>query len=51
MINYLYHPLMLRVLSLEEFSAFGSLVGVINILGILLSGVGLFLTREVAQSL
>lgn len=31
-INYLYHPLMIQYLSIDEFAEFESLVGVFNIL-------------------
>lgn len=31
-INYLYHPLMIRYLSIGEFAEFESLVGIFNIL-------------------
>lgn len=50
LINYLYHPLMLRFLSLEEFGEFASLMGVINILWIFLVGISLFLNKEVAKA-
>ncbi len=49
LINYAYHPLMLRFLSLEEFWEFASLLGIMNILGIFLVGISLFLNKEVAK--
>jgi len=50
-VNYLYHPLMLRHMDIEEFGVFASLISVTNILSILIVGVSLFLTREYSRTL
>jgi O-antigen/teichoic acid export membrane protein len=47
-INYLYHPTMLRFLDIEVFAVFGSMVSFLNILGIVTSGILLFLTKQVS---
>ena len=49
-INYLYHPLMIRYLSISEFAEFESLVGIFNILWVLTAGVSLFLVKEIAKN-
>lgn len=49
-INYLYHPLMIQYLSINEFAEFESLVGVFNILWVLTTGVSLFLVKEIAKN-
>ena len=48
-LNYIYHPLMLQYMSLEEFWVFGSLVGIFNILGIITGGIVLFLNKEISS--
>ncbi|MFZ2256402.1 MAG: hypothetical protein WAW59_07035 [Patescibacteria group bacterium] len=50
-VNYLYHPLMLRYMDISDFGVFASLVSVTNILSILIVGVSLFLTREYSRTL
>lgn len=47
-LNYLYHPLILQFLTLEEFAEFWSLVWIFNILGVLISWVILFLVKELS---
>lgn len=49
-INYFYHPVMLRFMSMETFGEFSSMMGIFNILGVLTAGVGLFLVAKVAQN-
>lgn len=49
-LNYAYHPLMVQYLSTGDFAEFESLVGILNILGVLMSGASLFLMREVSRS-
>lgn len=48
-INYLYHPLMLQFMSLETFGEFTSILWVFNILGVLTTGISLFLVQKIAQ--
>lgn len=50
-VNYLYHPLMLRYMDISDFGVFASLVSITNILSILIVGVSLFLTREYSRTL
>lgn len=45
-LNYIYHPIMLQFLSLEEFGTFGSLVWIFNILGVIFLWIDLFLTKS-----
>lgn len=49
-LNYAYHPLMVQYLSTGDFAEFESLVGILNILWVLMSGASLFLMREVAKN-
>lgn len=49
LINYLYHPLMLRYMSLSDFGVFASLLSVTNILSIFIMGISFFLTREFSR--
>lgn len=48
-INYLYHPLMLRYMSMSDFWVFASLLSVTNILSIFIMGISFFLTREFSR--
>lgn len=48
-LSYLYHPLMLKFMSVESFWEFSSMLGVFNILGVLTTGIGLFLLPKIAQ--
>ena len=50
LLNYAYHPIMLQFLSLEEFGAFASLLWIINILGVFLVWIALFLNKQVASA-
>lgn len=47
-INYLYHPLMIRFLSESEFSLFEALLSIINIAGVVASGFTLYLVQQFA---
>lgn len=49
LINYLYHPLMLRYMSMADFGVFASLLSVTNILSIVIMGISFFLTREFSR--
>jgi len=51
LINYIYHPIMLKYLTIEQFWEFGSLVWMFNILGILTTGFVLFLNREISKNI
>lgn len=48
-LSYLYHPLMIRYLSIEEFGIFASLLSLLNIFLVLIIALGLFYTKEVAK--
>lgn len=49
--NYLYHPLMLRYLTIEEFWVFGSLMWLMNLVMVVTTGFILFLNKEVSKSI
>lgn len=49
--NYLYHPVMLQFMTLEEFWIFGSLIGVLNLMGVIASGIILFLNKEFSENI
>jgi len=48
-INYVYHPIMLKFLSIEDFAKFGSIVWIFNILWVLVWAIGLFIVKEISQ--
>lgn len=50
LLNYFYHPLALKFLSIEEFAEFESLISIFNILWVLASGLSLFLVKEISKS-
>lgn len=50
LINYFYHPLALRFLSINEFAEFESLVSIFNILWVLASWLSLFLVKEISKN-
>jgi len=50
LINYFYHPLMLKFLSIEEYWVFASLVSLFNILWVLTVWVTFFLNREISKN-
>lgn len=49
MVNYIYHPIMLYFLTIEQFSEFGSLVALFNILWVLTWAISLFLVKEISK--
>ena len=49
--NYLYHPFMLQFMTLEDFGTLGSLVWILNIVGIIATGITLFLNKEISQNI
>lgn len=50
-VNYLYHPLMIRGLDLGTFAIFEGIVSILNILGVLTTWFVLYLTKEVSLHL
>lgn len=48
-INYLYHPIMLRFLSIEDFGKFESLVSIFNILWVITTWLIFFLNKEISR--
>lgn len=50
-LSYLYHPIMVRYLSLEEFAEFQSLIWIINILWVITAALSLFVIKEYAKDL
>lgn len=48
-LNFAYHPFVLRFLSIEDFAIFQVLVSIINILGVTVSGLGLYITKITSQ--
>lgn len=51
LLNYIYHPIILNYISIEEFWEFGSLVWILNILWILTTWLILFLNKEVSKNI
>jgi len=50
-LNYIYHPIMLQYLSIEEFWTFGSLVWLFNILWIITLWLVLFLNKQISRNI
>lgn len=50
-LNYAYHPIMLKYLTIEEFWVFWSLVWIFNILWIFITGLVLFLNKEISSNI
>lgn len=48
-LGYIYHPMMLRMLSLSDFSALQTLVSMFNILNVFTAGIALYITQIVAE--
>ncbi len=48
-LGYIYHPMMLRMLSLSDFSALQTLVSIFNILSVFTAGIALYITQIVAE--
>lgn len=51
LINYIYYPLMLKFLTLEEFWIFSSLLWIFNILLVLIVWIELFLNKKFSENL
>ncbi len=49
-INYAYHPLMIRFLDNRTFSEFESLISLFNILWVLVGGIWFFLLKEISKN-
>lgn len=50
LLNYMYHPIMLKFLSLEQFWEFWTLVWMFNILSLFVWGFTYFLTKEISSN-
>jgi len=50
-LSYLYHPLMIRYLTIEEFWKFESLLSLLNIFLVMIIALGLFYTKEVSKNI
>ncbi len=48
-LGYIYHPMMLRMLSLSDFSALQTLVSIFNILSVFTAWIALYITQIVAE--
>lgn len=51
LINYFYHPIMLKFLGINDFWVFASLVWIFNILWVVLSWIILFLNKEYSKNI
>lgn len=51
LLNYIYHPIMLKFLSLEAFWEFASLLWIFNILWVLIWWIVLFLNKEYSKNI
>ena len=51
LINYFYHPIMLKFLSINEFAEFESLISLFNIIWVLTTGFTLFLVKEISRNI
>ena len=49
MLSYLYHPVMIRYLSIEEFGTFESILSVVNLIWVFITALGLFYLKEVSK--
>ncbi len=50
MINYFYHPIMLRYLSIEEFAEIESLLSLLNLIWVIFTAIALFLVKEMVKN-
>ncbi len=50
-ISYLYHPVAIRFLSIEDFGIFESLLSLLNIFLVMIIAIGLFYTKEVSKKI
>lgn len=48
-INYLYHPIMLRYLDLEKFAEIESLLSLLNLIWVLFAAISLFLVKQMVK--
>lgn len=51
LINYFYHPIMLKFLTINEFAEFESLMSLFNIIWVLTTGLTLFLVKEISRNI
>ncbi len=51
LVNYFYHPLMLKYLSIEEYGTFAALISLFNILWVLTAWIAFFLNREISKNI
>jgi len=51
LINYFYHPIMLKFLSINEFAEFESLISLFNIIWVLTTWLTLFLVKEISRNI
>lgn len=49
-INYTYHPLMIKFLDVQTFAEFESLISIFNILWVLVWGISFFLLKEISKN-
>jgi O-antigen/teichoic acid export membrane protein len=50
-LNYAYYPLLLQYMSLEDFGIFGSIMGILNLIWVVTTGIVLFLNKEVSRNI
>jgi len=50
-LSYLYHPVMIRYLSIEDFGTFWSILAVMNLFWVLINSFGLFYQKEVSRNI
>lgn len=48
-INYVYHPVMIRMLDASSFALFASLMSLVNLISVLFTGLWLYLTQQVSM--
>ncbi len=51
LLNYLYYPIMIRYLSIEDFAIFGSIMSLLNLSWIILTGLILFINTEISKNI
>ena len=51
LLSYLYHPVAIRFLSIEDFGIFESLLSLLNIFLVMIIALGLFYTKEVSKKI
>lgn len=50
-LSYLYHPVMIRFLTIEDFGSFESLLSIMSILWVFSNALGLFYVKEVSKEI